>query len=65
MMDFPEGRVNNPTAGCEEKGSLTRGNNTALFKGNGQGIAASFHPSQTHWSCTFSGYIKTEEKDAN
>lgn len=62
MMDFPEGRVNNPTAGCEEKGSLTRGNNTALVKGNGQGTAASFHPSQMRGSCTLSGYVRQRKR---
>lgn len=60
MMDFSEGRLNNPTADFEEKGSLTRGNNAAQVKGNGQGTMSSFHPSQMHGWCDFSGYVKQE-----
>lgn len=59
-MCFPEGRKNNPTAGCEEKGSLTRGNNITPVKGNWQGWW--LPPSQWNAWATFCGYIRQRKR---
>lgn len=59
-MGFPEGRKNNPIAGCEEKGSLTRGNNTAPVKQNCQGWW--LPPFQSNAWAAFCGYIRQRKR---
>lgn len=63
MMGFPEGRKNNPKAACEEKGSQTRGNNTAPVKQNCQGWW--LPPSQSNAWATFCGCVRQRKKDPN
>lgn len=63
MMGFPEGRKSNPTAGCEEEGSLSRGNNTAPVKGNGEGMVATSIPVKCMGHLLW--LHKAEEKDTN
>lgn len=61
--DSSEGRVNNRTVACKEKGSLTREATQHWSKGNGKGTEVCFHLSEMYKLYTFSVYVGQRKRE--